>query len=261
MGVSVVLAVKNEENNIKRCLESIKWADEIILVDSESSDRTIEIAKRYNPKIHQFRKKSYLIEEKKNFGIKKATEDWVMIVDADEEITAELKDEIINKTKKTGYDAFNVCFQNYAFGRLLKGDLWKDSPVIRLFRKGKAIYKRTQPHELLMVGGKIGKLKGYINHYGYSGTKVFLKKIRRYASQTAPFIAKNNKGGLLHKSRLKINLYSCYIEPIFFSFWVFFIKKMYKDHLIGLWLSMLMGYYLYIERKKVREIKNGMYDL
>lgn len=256
--ISAVVAVKNEEKNIKRCLESVRWVDEIILVDSNSSDSTFEIAKEYWPKVrvYQYKKKDYLIEEKKNFGIKKATKEWILIIDADEEVTPVLKKEIIKKINTTNFDAFNVYFQNYAFNRFLKGSYWKDMPIIRLFKRGKGIYKSIQPHSLLAVNGKIGYLEGYINHYTFRNTMEFLAKTDKYTSLSTPFIIKHNKGGILNRQKIRINFYSCYIEPLLFSSWVFFMKKMYKDYFIGLWISLLMGYYLYLERKKVKRLKN-----
>lgn len=255
-GVSAVIAAKNEEKNIKRCLESVKWTDEVILVDSNSKDRTIEIAKSCRPdvKIYQFMKKNYLIEEKKNFGIKKATKSWVMILDADEEATKKLAQEIAGELRNPGFDAYTVRFKHYSFGRFLKGNFWKDMRITRLFRNGKAIYKKLEPHKLISVKGKVGNLNGYINHYVYANTREFIAKTERYTSQAAPFIARNMKGGLLSRP-LKINLYSRFVEPVLFAGWVFSIKKMYKDHFIGAWISILMGYYLYLERKKANLLK------
>lgn len=253
-GVSAVIAVKNEENNLKRCLESLRWVDEIILIDSNSGDNTLKIARKYRPKIYQFRKKKYLIEEKKNFGIKKATKGWVLIVDADEEITPELKMEILKKVSGAKEDAFMVNFKTFALGRFLKGKLWNESKIIRLFRRGKAIYKDIRPHSLLSVKGSIGRLNGSINHYAYPDTRSFIKKTERYTAMSAPFIAKSMRGGILRKKIYKINFYSRFIEPLLFVFWIFIIKNEYKDLLVGLWISILMGYYLYLERRKVKEI-------
>lgn len=252
--ISALIAVKNEEKNIRRCLESVKWADEIIIVDSNSTDKTLDIARKYNPVIYQFKKKGYLLREKLNFGINKAKKDWVMIVDADEEVTPELKMEILKKINNAKDNAFTVNFKTFAFGRFFNGELWSGSEIIRFFRRGKAIYKDIQPHSILSVKGSVGMLNGSINHYVYTDTKSFIKKTEKYTTMSAPFIAKNMKGGILQKKSYKINPYSRFIEPLLFVFWIFIIKKEYKDFLVGLWLSLLMGYYLYLERRKVKEI-------
>lgn len=257
--ISALVAVKNEEKNIKRCLDSLKWVDEILIVDSNSKDRTLELSMQYKTRVYQFKKRSYLLREKLNFGIRKAGNEWILIIDADEEVTPDLKEEIIKEIKMIEYDGFSVGFNTFAFGRLLKGGLWEDSKVIRLFRKGKGVYKEMQPHSKISIKGVVGELKNKINHYVYPDTKSFLKKTDKYVGLAAPMIARDMRGGLLNKKEYRINIYTRFIEPILYVFWIFLIKKEYKDHFIGLWISMLMGYYLYLERKKVKILmkKNG----
>ncbi|HLC46919.1 MAG TPA: glycosyltransferase family 2 protein [Candidatus Nanoarchaeia archaeon] len=255
--ITALVAVKNEEKNIRRCLKSVNWVNNLIIIDSGSTDNTLKIAKEFHVRIYQFRKKNYLLREKLNFGIRKIKKGWILIVDADEEVTPKLKTEIIRAMKNIHLNAFNICFHNYCFGRFLKGFYWNDMPVTRLFRSGKATYEDIEPHRSISIDGKIGNLKGYINHYPYNNTKEFLNKAEKYTSLSAPLIIKNNGGGILNKPLGSLGIYSSYIEPVIFSVWIFLRKGMYKDYFLGLWLSLLMGYYLYIERKKVRMLKNG----
>ena len=131
--ISIVLAVKNEENNIKPCLESVLWADEIIIIDNGSTDNTVKIAQQYTDQIY-FCHENLLIPELQNIGLKKVTKDWMLVLDADCVVPRETKEEILQKIQDRTYSGFKLRFLTYTCGILshYSSSLF----VTKLFKKG-----------------------------------------------------------------------------------------------------------------------------
>ncbi len=160
--ISAIVLTRNEEKNIARCLQSLRWADEIIVIDSESTDHTREIAEAEGARVivHQWQGAGAQYA----FGIAQATCDWVMVVDADEEVTPELKGNITNVLQIGGrHSGYYLTRQNFALGRWLRHGGWQEQ-VLRLFRRG-SVESPPTLHPRFKVAGTAGKLDGILRHY------------------------------------------------------------------------------------------------
>ncbi len=181
--LSVVIITYQEEENIARCLDSVKaLADEIVVVDSNSPDRTVEICRSYNCRVFTHDFEGY--GKQKQFAVDQASNDWVLSLDADEVVTSELKTEIHNLLQKengtaAGYQIpMSFCFM----GRILKH---AQTYHLRLFIRRKGHFTTVPVHEEFVVEGPIGKLKGKLIHYSYRDISHHLQKINVYTSQAA----------------------------------------------------------------------------
>lgn len=184
--VSVALATYNEEKNLERCLNSVKGlADEIVIVDGGSSDRTVELARKYtdnvivtdNPPIFHINKQK---------AIEKCHGEWIVQLDADEEIPSDLKEEILSVVQSENSVAgYYIARNNYFCGKLMrKGGMYPDY-VIRLFRNGKGHFPCKSVHEQISITGEVGYLKHAMNHYPYPTFADYLKKADTYTNLTA----------------------------------------------------------------------------
>lgn len=198
--VSVVLATFNEEKNLAACLDSVKdLADEIVVVDGSSTDKTIEIAKKYGAKI-------LVVENLPNFHINKqkaidlATKDWILQLDADERLTPELQREIKDKIENwklgngNSVNGYWVARKNWFLGRfLMKGGQYPDY-TLRLYRRGKGHLPQVHVHEQAEVEGRVEYLKHALLHYPYRSFLAYLIKWNRYNDLLAAQIKENLKG-------------------------------------------------------------------
>lgn len=189
--ISAVIVAFNEEANIKACLESVKWTDEIILVDSFSTDKTVEIAKQYSAKIFQKKWKGFAAD--KDFGVTKAASEWIVLIDADERITEKLKEEIKEKLNKVSeYDGYFIPRKNYFSGKWIKHCGWYPNYMLRLFKKDKGRHDKREVHERVVVEGKVGYLKELLEHYSYKSVSDYRQRFDRYTSLEAQEMMRNN---------------------------------------------------------------------
>lgn len=258
MKLSVVISAYNEQNVIEECLKSAKFiADEIIFVDNESQDKTLEIAKKYTTHVFIRPNDPVMLNRNKNFGFTKATGDWILSIDADERITPELAKEIkkiiglpSEVLTKEGYE---IPRKNIIFGKWIQHSIWWPDYNLRLFRRGKGKFPLKHVHEKLEVKGKIGKLKNPMIHYNYQTVSQFIKKLdTTYSeSETENFL----------KEKKNINWYDAIRWPIADFVKTFFLQKGYKDGLHGLVLSLFQAFYALVFFAKVWERKENFADL
>jgi glycosyltransferase involved in cell wall biosynthesis len=160
--ISAIVITRNEENNIARCLNSLLWTDEIIVVDAESTDNTVQVAKTLNAKV--FTQPWLGVGQQYQYAANKTSSDWILSLDADEEVTSELKEEIQTVlTNHPGHVAYKMPRINYALGRWLKHGGWKEN-LTRLFHKNHATYL-PRNHPQLEIKGTTGNLRTPIKHY------------------------------------------------------------------------------------------------
>jgi glycosyltransferase involved in cell wall biosynthesis len=181
MKLSVALITKNEEANLKRTLESVRWADEIVIVDSGSTDRSEEIAREFGAKFFTEEWKGFGAQ--KNSALAKCTGEWVLALDADEEVSAELAAEI--RALLSGAPACDGYFlprRNFFLGRWMRhGGYWPDEKL-RLFRKGTAAFEERAVHETAHGTGSTGKLRGSLLHHAYPTLDGYLEHMNRYSA-------------------------------------------------------------------------------
>lgn len=190
--LSVALITKNEEANLGRTLASVHWADEIVIVDCGSTDRTAEIARAFGAR--------FFVEEWKGFGaqknsaLEKCTGDWVLALDADEEASAELAAEIralLGGTPEC--EAYFLARKNFFLGRWMRhGGYWPDAKL-RLFRRGAARFEERAVHETAHCAGRTGRLQGALLHHAYPTLEGYLEHMNRYSTLGAEQAAAKGK--------------------------------------------------------------------
>jgi glycosyltransferase involved in cell wall biosynthesis len=241
--ISVIIITKNESQNIKDCLESVNWADEIIVVDSGSSDETVEIAKRYTDKVIFNEWKGYAAQ--KLFALNQANNKWVLSLDADERVTESLRDEILN-TDLEKFDGYRIKRDNFFLGKMIRGCGWGNDYQLRLFRKSKTTLTKRLVHEGFYVEGKISNLKSTMLHYSYRNFKDAFDKINYYSTLEA--VEKQN--------RKKVNAFTILITPVVAFLQHFIIRKGYIDGIYGVFVSILNAYTKLQVQLKIWELKN-----
>ncbi|MGR8932759.1 MAG: glycosyltransferase family 2 protein [Gammaproteobacteria bacterium] len=197
--ISVIIITLNEEENIRACLESVVWADEIVVVDSGSSDATREICREFTDKI--------LLNEnwqgygyQKNLALQQATGDWVLSLDADERVSQELRRALQAVIASPQADAYALPRQAYFLGKAMRHGGWWPDYVVRLFRRGKGRFSDVIVHETVQVQGSVKKLKEPIIHYSYVSLEQLLAKINKYSSAGALQAQAKNKRGSMMKA-------------------------------------------------------------
>lgn len=238
MKLSVALATFNEERNLKDCLESIKdWADEIVIVDGGSTDKTIEIAKKFNAKI-AVTDNPPIFHINKQKAIDVSSGDWILQLDADERITPELREEInhiINNPANR--DGYWIPRQNFFLGKWMrKGGLYPD-PVIRLFRRGKGRLPCKSVHEQIEIDGQVGFLKNHMIHLAFPSFDDYLKKFETYSNLRKEEIRKEIKKPSIWSTKKFL-----FLRPLQIFFSLFLLRKGFEDGTRGFIYAIASAY-------------------
>lgn len=244
MKISAIIITFNEEKNIEKCLKSLSWVDEIIIVDSFSTDATIDICRRYSANI--FQRKFNGFATQRNFGIEKVTHDWVLFVDADEEITQQLRVEIIEAINQNAdIIAFYIPRYNCSFGKFLRyGNNFPDYQL-RLFRRDMVRYFKEIHEKPKVKEGKIGYLKNPIIHKNYMTISEYLPKLNFFTEIEAKEMIKN---------KIKISWSKIILYPILRFFWTYFIKSGWRDGFAGFLMSIFGSFYMLVKYLKYKEL-------
>jgi len=253
--LSVVLATYNEEENIARCLKAVEGlADEIVIADGTSKDRTVEIAKTFGAKVFVV-KNQQIFHINKQIAIDKAASRWVLQLDADEVVSKGLKEEIKDIIKKDPEEnGFWLPRKNYFLGRfLMKGGQYPDYTV-RFYRNGKGRLPQKDVHEQAVIDGKVGYLKNALLHYPYKNFNAYFIKWDRYNRLSARLIREDIRG----KSRLT-KIFTAfgylYIKPAHWFFTTYIRHKGFYDSWQGFVFSFMsalrfpVSYVRYILKK------------
>ncbi|ARB90829.1 glycosyltransferase family 2 protein [Legionella longbeachae] len=196
MSLSVIIITKNEEQNIRRCLESVQFADEIIVLDSGSTDNTVAISKEYTEHVYSTDWPGYGAQKQR--ALSKAQCDWVLNLDADESVSQELQQEMIQAMASDSADAFRVAIQMYFYNQPLK---YSSSPKrhARLFKRVNTYFSDDIVHEKIVLpeGARIGQIKTPIMHHSFKDVSHMLYKLNKYSSYSAKtYIAKQKRASL-----------------------------------------------------------------
>lgn len=243
--LSVIVITKNEENNIGECLESVCWADEIIVVDAESSDTTVERAREYTDKVFSHPWVGY--GEAKNFGLSKCSGEWALWLDADERVTEELHAELSAAIAgaDSGTAAFSMPRRANFLGTWIDHCGWYPGRVVRLFRKSAGTFSEHKVHERLDVRGKILNLRSDLLHYTDPDLEHYYEKFNRYTSLASDDLIAQKKTFVL----LKL---ICNPLWIFLKMYVF--RLGFLDGIPGLILSVLSANYVFTKYAKLWEL-------
>ncbi len=253
--LSVVLAVYNEENNLAACLDSIKdIADEIVVVDGSSKDKTVGIAKKFGARVKITTNKP-IFHINKQIAIDMATKDWVLQLDADERVTEKLREEIVSKiNQEDNTNGYWIPRKNWFLGRfLMKGGQYPDY-TLRLYRKGKGKLPQKDVHEQAEVHGEVGYLDEALLHYPYRDFSEYILKWSRYTD----LISSQTKDKLKNKNRFQEILYGLgfvFLKPPHWFLITYFRYKGFMDLWPGFVFSLFsslrfpVSYIKYLRRK------------
>ncbi len=246
--LSAVVLTKNEEQDLKRCLKSISFCEEIIIVDDFSTDKTVVIAKKFTSNIYK-RKLSDNFSIQRNYGLQKAKGEWVLFIDADEVVSNSLKQEII-KTLKQNRKTVNGYFikrEDIFLGKRLSFGEVKNIQLIRLARKTSGIWERPV-HEIWNTKGRTGYLKSPLIHYSHIKISDFLRKINYYSTVNASY---------LYNNKVKSSISDIIFYPSIKFIHNFILKLGFLDCFEGLLLSCFMSFHSFLSRSKLYILNNA----
>lgn len=255
--LSAVIITKNEEVNIARAVKSVSFADEVIIVDAESTDRTVEIAKSLGAKVFLRPWPGY--GPQKNFGAQQTSGKWLLFIDADEEVTPELAQEIMHVTNNPEKDFYWLKIVTVFLGRRLKY-IYGHNP--RLFKKNAGRWSNEEVHEQVQTNAgerinlgdeKSAFLKNVLLHHSHRTVSSYLNRMQRYADLDAQQMSKNSR----HRSGRKVM--PAWWLPYYLSkrqfIKLYFYKKGFLDGYAGLMWSLLSAYYEWTMAKKYLKLK------
>ena len=242
--LSVVIITRNEEVNLPRCLESVKWADEIVIVDSASTDRTLEIAREYGARIFSPEWRGF--GPAKQEGVERAEGEWILSVDADEVVVPELAHEIREATENSADIAgYYVPRRTQFLGRWIYHCGWYPDPVLRLFRKANGSFNDSVVHEKVELNGKVARLQHDLLHYSYRSLDSYFDKFNRYTTLAA--VEAHRRGRCSGVNRIVFKPLACFIKH-------YVLKRGFLDGLEGLIISVLSSCYVMVKYAKLREL-------
>jgi glycosyltransferase involved in cell wall biosynthesis len=196
--VSVIIITRNEAANIRACLESVAWADEIVVVDSGSDDGTVDICREFTTHVHVHDWPGFGAQKNRALGY--ATCDWVLSLDADERVTPELRSEMEAGIREDRVDGFEIPRLSSFCGRFMRHSGWYPDYVLRLFRRGSASFTDALVHEGVALNGRAGKLSRPLLHYSYGNFEGVLSKLNNYSTASAAMQYRRGKRGGLAKA-------------------------------------------------------------
>lgn len=241
--ITVIIPTYNEENYIQDCLRSISFADQIIIIDSFSSDTTLVLAKEFNCEIIQ--RKFDNFSNQKNEAIKLATSDWILFIDADERVTEKLKYEINETLKNPIHQAYKIKFPHFYMNRFL---YHTENKVVRLV-KNENVYFEGQVHEKLLYQGSVGLLKNFMIHYTYKGLFNYIKKKDSYAWFQAKMAREKNKSA---------NYFFLVFKPFYRFFHTYIIRRGFLDGVPGLAVATIDAYGVFSRYVKMILLEKGL---
>jgi glycosyltransferase involved in cell wall biosynthesis len=240
-GISGVVITFNEEDRIRDCLKSLDFVNEIIVVDSNSSDQTGEIAGEYTDKIFKVDWKGYAAA--KNFGIDNARNDWILSLDADERISCELKQSIIKQNLDL-FAGYWISRKTYYLDRWIRGGGWYPDRQLRLFNRLNGRFQVTPVHERVLIEGKTGTLNGDILHYSYRNISDHIRRIDTYSSLISEKWFRENR----HATPFMMML-----RPSWEFFRCYFIQRGFRDGRAGLVQAGMHAFYTFLKFAKTLE--------
>lgn len=248
MKISAKINVYNEEGNIAAVCESVAWADEIVVCDSSSTDRTVEIARRYTDKIFNREFRGY--KDKHEYSDSMTTGDWILWMDADERVTPELR-EAIEKLRQADPaslpDGFRIARRTEFLGRWILHSGWYPDYQMRLYRKAASYWDGVAPHEVAHVRGRVEILPGELLHYTTQSLSEYHLRADRYTTLAAEY---------LHRKGKRVRAIELFTLPIAAFIRTYVIKQGFRDGVPGLIIAMFTAYSVLLKYAKVWEMKH-----
>jgi glycosyltransferase involved in cell wall biosynthesis len=245
--LSVTVIALNQEANLGPCLETVAFADDLVVVDTGSTDGTLEVARTYTPRV--FSSPWLGFGRTKNFALDQAEGDWVFSLDTDERVPPELQAEIQAVLAADGpLDGYRVPRKNYFCGRWIRHLGWYPDYTLRLFRRGRGRFRDREVHEEVLVDGAVGNFHTPLEHYSYRSVSEYVSRMDRYARLAAQEMAKAGRrpfpGELLFR-------------PFFSFLHLYFIRRGFLEGAPGYTLAVLMSMYKFLKYYYLRELARG----
>jgi glycosyltransferase involved in cell wall biosynthesis len=241
--VSAAVITLNEEAQLRRCLESVAWCDEIVVVDAESQDKTVQVAREFTDRVIVRPWAGF--SPQKNFAVDQCAGEWILSLDADEEAVPELRDEVTAiLADPRAHDGYALRRKNVFLGGWVRhGGLYPDWQV-RLFRRGRGRFVERAVHESVAVAGPVGRLSAYLVHRSYDGVADFVERANRYSTLAAEQMLR--EGRRVHGGELVL-------RPLGRFLAMYVLRGGWLDGRRGLLLAMLYAYYVFMRSAKVWE--------
>jgi glycosyltransferase involved in cell wall biosynthesis len=244
--LSATIITRNEEAQIGDCLESVRWADEIIVVDTESTDRTVEMCHKYTPHVYNRPWAGYA--GAKNAALELATGAWILSLDADERVSDGLRGEImalLRQPRATLATGYAIPRRNFLWGRWLHyGGLYPDYQV-RLFERGKGRFKPRRVHESVAVDGRVERLRHAIDHHSYQGISDIMRRLDHYTDLAALDV--RDRGQSFRRTAL-------IMRPIGRFLRNYVLKQGFRDGIPGLIMAVSYAYSVFVREAKLWEL-------
>lgn len=244
--ISVTIIALNEEADIKACLESVSWADDIIVSDTGSTDSTVEICRGRGARV--FSDEWLGFGKQKNLCAGRARHDWILNVDADETVTPELKQEILSAVRQGGKSGYYIPRKNFFGQRWIRRCGWYPDYTLRLYRKDQGSFNERAVHESVTLKGKAGYLKNPLIHRTYEDIADYLHRMQRYSTLAA--------GVMLREGRNPGPL-DLMLRPFFTFLKMFILKLGFLEGALGIVISMLYAGYTFSKYAKLWELKKN----
>ena len=248
MKISATIIVRNEEDNIADVCETVSWADDIVIVDSDSTDKTAELARAFTDKVFNREFKGY--KDKHEFADAQTTGDWIFWIDADERVTPELKKSIQNLRlidDSQLADGYRIARKTEYLGRWIKHSGWYPDYQMRLYRKGKSYWDGVAPHQTARVNGRIETLEGELLHYTKRDLSEHHLVTDSYATLAAEHLASKGK---------TVGAFGILGNAVAAFFRTYILKQGFRDGVPGLIIAGFTAYGVFLKYAKVWEHNN-----
>lgn len=248
--MSVTIIAWNEEERLRACLESIAWADEIIVIDAESTDKTVQVAREFTDRIWVRPWPGFAAQ--KNFALEQATGDWILSLDADERVTSELQERIRQIARADGpADGYRIPRRNLFWGAWVRhGGLYPDYQL-RCFRRGAGQFVDSAVHESVVVKGRVDRVAEPLLHHSYRGLDDFVTRSNHYSTLAAAELIK--RGGHIRLADLALRPLGRFVS-------MYLLRRGFLDGWRGFVLAVLYANYVFLRMAKAWEARRGQSD-
>jgi glycosyltransferase involved in cell wall biosynthesis len=243
--VSAIVVCFNEEKNIAGCLESLRWCDEIVVVDSFSTDHTVEICKQFTDRVLQRNWVGY--REQKAFAHSQATKEWVMLVDSDERVPPELQNEIREALQRDGgaYAGYAVPRLVFYLKRWWRRGGWYPDYDVRLFRRDRGRWGGKDPHEKVLVDGRVRRLRHPLHHFTYRDIADHVERINRFTSISARELKAAGQSA---------RAFDALLRPAARFFSSYILKRGFLEGFAGFYVAVSAAVYVFLKYAKLWEL-------
>ena len=241
--ISAVIITSNEEDNIAAAIDSVGFADQIVVADSSSTDDTVRIARETGAEVYDIPFDGF--GAAKNKALEFCRGDWIFSLDADERVSSDLVENIIKAIKDDNkFDCYAVNRLSYFLGKPVRHSGWFPDYVVRLFRRGLK-FSESRVHESVETNGEIGRLGGYLHHYSYRNLDQYIDKLNVYTRLNAVEMYERGRNG---------RLIDLFIHPVAVFLKMYIFKAGFLDGKIGFILAVLSSYHVFVKYAKLRQL-------